>query len=266
MTAALSPSRGRARIGIVTPFSNTNLEADLALLRPWGVSCHIVRATGYDLDAVPDGDQMRRFAQASLDTILETLMAARPDVVLYGCTSATMAMGPDYDRAFRARIEAVAGVPAVTAAGALVEALDDLDAEAVGFCSPYTEALARQAAAFLEAAGRRVVGMAHVGTDLDNDGQGALTPAEVLALARRADHPEAEAIVLSCTDMRAVETIAALEEETGKPAVTSNQAMMHAAISRLGLPDRVPGRLGEAARRDDGRHVSEGAFASIARA
>ena len=190
---------------------------------------------------------MRRFAQAFLDTILEALMAARPDVVLYGCTSATMAMGPDYDRAFRARIEAVAGVPAVTAAGALVEALDDLDAEAVGFCSPYTEALAHQAAAFLEAAGRRVVGMAHVGTDLDNDGQGALTPAEVLALARRADHPEAEAIVLSCTDMRAVETIAALEEETGKPAVTSNQAMVHAAISRLGLPDRVPGRLGEAA-------------------
>ena len=117
---ALSPSRGRARIGIVTPFSNTHLEADLALLRPWGVSCHIVRASGYDLDAVPDGEQMRRFARTSLDSVLKTLMAARPDVVLYGCTSATMAMGPDYDRAFRARIEDIAGVPAVTAAGALV--------------------------------------------------------------------------------------------------------------------------------------------------
>ena len=263
--ARLSPSRGRARIGIVTPFSNTNLEADLALLRPWGVSCHIVRAGGYDLDAVPDGAQMRRFAQASLDGVLELLMAARPDVVLYGCTSATMAMGPDYDRAFRARIEAAAGVPAVTAASALIEALDALGAETVGFCSPYTEALARQAAAFLEAAGRRVVRIAHVGADLDNEGQGALSPEEVLALARRADHARAEAIVLSCTDMRAVEAIAALEDETGKPVVTSNQAMMHAAIARLRLPDRVPGRLGELGRAG-APHSSEGALASIARA
>ncbi|MBC6441133.1 MAG: Asp/Glu racemase [Rhodospirillales bacterium] len=240
-----SRSRGRARIGIITPFTNTNLEADIALLRPDGVSCHVMRAGGYDLDAVPDSEQMRKFALAGLDDVLAMLLPAKPDIVLYGCTSATLSMGPDYDRNFCAMIEDKSGVPAVTAAGALVEALNDLDARTIGFCSPYTEELNRESAAFLGASGRQVIQSAYVGEDLDSDGQNALTPPVVFDLGLRADHPQADAIVMSCTDMRAVEVITALESRTGKPVVTSNQALFHVANKRLGLNNRVMGRLGE---------------------
>ncbi|MBT5434592.1 MAG: Asp/Glu racemase [Rhodospirillaceae bacterium] len=237
-------TRGRARIGVVTPFTNTNLEADLALLRPVGVSCHIARAGGYDIDAVPDSEKMRQFALAGLDTVLESLCAARPDIILYGCTSATLSMSPAYDREFCERIEAQAGVPALTAAGAIVEALDDLDIRTIGFCSPYTEELNREAAAFLGETGRQVIQSAYIGKDLGNYGQSELPPDQVLTLGKQADHPQAQAIVLSCTDMRSVEVIDDLEAATGKPVITSNQAMMYCAIKRLGLPDRVPGRLG----------------------
>jgi len=239
------PTRGTARIGVITPFTNTNLEADLVLLRPAGCSCHVARAAGYDADEVPDSEQMRQFALAGLDDVLALLVPARPDVILYGCTSATLSMGPEYDRTFCAMIEEKAGVPAITAAGALVEALDDLGAGTIGFCSPYTEELNREAAAFLGAGGHQVVQSAYVGEDLDSEGQNGLTPERVFALGLEADHDQAEAIVMSCTDMRAVEVIEALEERVGKPVVTSNQAMMHAAIKRLGLGDRVPGRLGD---------------------
>ena len=242
--SAISPSRGVARIGAIVPVSNTNFEPDMVMLRPAGVSLHFMRAGGYDLDAVPDSDQMRKFADASLEPTLAALAAAQPDVVLYGCTSATLSHGPQYDTAFQARIAALAGVPAITAAGALVEALVDLGVRRVGFCSPYTEQLNREAADYLNAAGFDVVHTTYVGTDLGNYGQGALIPDEVFALGRRADHADAEAVVLSCTDMRAVEIIDRLEDALGKPVVTSNQATMHAAIKRLGLPDRVPGGLG----------------------
>ena len=174
MTAHCS-SRGRARFGVVVPFSNTNLEPDMMLLRPPGVSLHFMRAGGYDLDAVPDSEQMRGFALASLDQVLEALMAAKPDILLYGCTSATLSHGPDFDREFRAEIERKAGVPAVTAAGALVEALSDLGITKVGFAAPYSEPLNGEAAEFLEQSGFHVVAMASVGRDLGNYGQGALT-------------------------------------------------------------------------------------------
>ena len=45
----VSYSRGKARIGVFVPFTNVNLEADMALLRPPGVSFHFQRLGGYVL-------------------------------------------------------------------------------------------------------------------------------------------------------------------------------------------------------------------------
>ncbi len=39
-------SRGRARMSIVVPFSNTNVEPDMQMLRPDGVSLHFARVGG----------------------------------------------------------------------------------------------------------------------------------------------------------------------------------------------------------------------------
>ena len=79
-----------------------------------------------------------------------------------------------------------------------------------------------------------------VDEDLGNYGQAEITPDEVFDMGVRADSDAAEAIVLSCTEMRSVEVISQLEDTLGKPVVTSNQAMMYEACCLLGLP---PGEL-----------------------
>ena len=232
------PTRGRARIGVVVPFSNTNLEPDMAMLCPPGVSVHFARAGGYDLDAIPDEHQMRRYSDAPFEEVVDSLSGCRPDIVLYGCTSATLARGPEFDADFRRRIEEHAAIPAVTAASAVIEALRDLEVERFAFSSPYVSSLNDLAVSFIEAFGFRCVGRADAGAPLGNDEVAALTPEDVAALAGEADCAEAEAIVLSCTDMRAAEAVPAIEASQDKPVVTSNQAMMHAALKRLGLsPD-----------------------------
>lgn len=239
-------SRGRARIGVVVPVSNTNLEPDMGLMRPDGVSLHFARAGGYDLDVVPDSEQMRQFALSSLDQVISDLSAVRPDLVLYGCTSATLAHGPAFDRQFCASIKAKSGVPAATAAGALVNALSSLGIQKIAFSSPYVAALNDEAIGFLAQSGYETVSRKDVDEDLGNYGQGALTPEEVYDLGKAANSTDAEAIVLSCTEMRAVEAIEALERDLAKPIVTSNQAMMFTASVLLGLePASVPsyGRL-----------------------
>ena len=92
--------------------------------------------------------------------------------------------------------------------------------------------------------GFRTVSRAYVGEDLGNYGQGALTPEEIFDLGCRADHRDAEALVLSCTDIRAVEAIEALERDLRKPVVTSNQALMFCAVRRLGLVFPATPRIG----------------------
>lgn len=241
----VSESRGRARLGVLVPFTNSNLEADLVMLRPPGVSLHFARLGGYDRDEIPDEKQMAALGAADLEEPLRLIAGVRPDAVLYGCTSATLTHGLAFDRALAERIESACGAITVTAAGALLTALEALAVTGIGFASPYVGAINRQAIDFFAQAGIETCTCADIGRELGNYGQGALTPEEVFELGRRADHPQAQAIVLSCTDMRSVETIERLEGALGKPVVSSNQAMLFAAQRALAVegPDAPIGSL-----------------------
>ncbi len=239
----LSEDRGQWRIGVIVPVSNSNLEPDMVRMKADGMSMHFMRAGGYDLDEIPDSAQMRQFAEASLTPVMEGLCAVRPHGIIYGCTSATLAHGVDYDHHFVARMEQISGIPCVTAAGSLVMALNALGLSRVAFSSPYTRTLNEEGAAFLHSAGIDVVHCHYIGTDLGNYGQSELSPEDVFALGLAADHPNADAVVLSCTDMRAVEVVETLEQQLGKPVVTSNQASLFAVAAKLGAATRVPGVL-----------------------
>ena len=236
-----SHSRGRARFGIFVPFTNTNIEPDMMMLRPERVSLHFARLGGYDADEIPDEDQMASLGAADMEEPLRLIQGAKPDVVFYGCTSATLTHGPDFDRNLAATISAQSGAKTVTAAGALVHAIRALGAHRVAFASPYVPAINDQAIAFLASEGIETVSRADVEGTLDNEGQGAMTPEDVIVLAKRADSTNARAVVLSCTDMRSVEAIDRLERELGKPVVTSNQAMMFQAMEMAGLTEAPTG-------------------------
>ena len=237
----MSRSRGRARFGTLVPFTNTNLEPDMGLLRPDGVSLHFARIGGYDQDEIPDAEQMHGLGAADLAEPLKLLQGVRPNVILYGCTSATLTHGVAFDRALAARIKAESGAHTVTAAGALVHVLKFLDVTRIGFASPYVAAINDMAVAFLAEAGLHTVARSELSNVLDNYGQGALSPQAVYELGISADHPDAKAVVLSCTDMRSVEITASLERDIGKPVITSNQAMMFQALQLAGINDALPG-------------------------
>ena len=236
-----SPTRGRARIGVFVPFTNTNLEPDMIMMRPGGVSLHFARLGGYDEDKIPDEAQMAGMGVADMDEPLMLLQGAKPDVIMYGCTSATLTHGPAFDCDLAKRISSQSGAKTVTAAGALVHALKTLGVTRIGFASPYVPALNDEAIAFLAKEGIETVARGEVAEALGNAGQGALTPEEVLALGQKANADAVQAVVLSCTDMRSVEAISQLESKLGKPVVTSNQAMMFQAMQLAGLFDAPVG-------------------------
>ncbi|MDG1431017.1 MAG: Asp/Glu racemase [Paracoccaceae bacterium] len=237
----MKQTRGRARFGILVPFTNTNLEPDMTLLWPEGVSMHFARMGGYDQEEIPDAEQMHGLGASDLDGPLHLLQGVNPDVILYGCTSATLTHGPTFDRELAARIKADSGAETVTAAGALVHAIKTLGADRIGFASPYVSAINDMAVGFLGESGIETVSRSEVGTALDNYGQRELNPDTVFELGLAADHPDATAIVLSCTDMRSVEIIARLEQAVGKPVITSNQAMIFQAMQLAGFNEALPG-------------------------
>ena len=115
----------------------------------------------------------------------------------------------------------------------------------MGFASPYVGEINQLAIRFLESQQITTVNCADIGRELGNYGQGELSPDEIAELACCADHPDAQALVLSCTDMRSVEVIERIESRLGKAVITSNQAMMFCLMRALGLEhqDNCPGQL-----------------------
>lgn len=223
------------RLGMIVPASNTNAEPDCQMLAPAGLTLHVTRSGGYEVDAIPDSDEMRRFARQALDQQLRLLVDARVELVAYACTSATLADGPEFDREFCAEITAKSGLPAVTTAGALADAIKSVGARRVGFTSPYVQSLADESIDFLRRCDIETVNRADFNRALNSLEQNALTPADAYEMGLKADHPEAQAVVISCTDFRALEAIPALEAALGKPVITSNSALMHACLERLGI-------------------------------
>ena len=238
-------ARAGTRIGVLVPFTNTNLEPDLMLMRPPNCSFHCQRTGGYDADEVPGADQMTQLGMFDISHDLAMIAGARPDVVLYGCTSATLTHGAEFDRDLAMKIAAGSGAVSLTAAGSLVAAIQALGTHRVGFVSPYVGDINDQAVNFLMQNGIETVKRAYIGHDLGCYGQGELTPDEIYNLALKADSPQVEAIILSCTDMRSVEVIERIETTLNKPVVTSNQAMMFCLCKKLDIPRHpgLPGRL-----------------------
>jgi maleate isomerase/arylmalonate decarboxylase len=224
------------RIGLIVPSSNTNVEPDCVSLCPAGVTIHSARSGGYDVEAIPDSNEMRNFVRQSLDQNCQDLMDARVDIIAYGCTSATLADGPAFDVEFCQNLTAMTGRPAITTAGALVTAVHQIGATRVAFTSPYVKILSDEAVSYLTQSGIAVVNTASFDQELSSLEQNALTPQDAYDMALKADHKDAQAIVISCTDYRALEAVPAIEHALGKPVITSNQALMFACLKRLNIP------------------------------
>jgi maleate cis-trans isomerase len=236
MTDKINYAPRSKRIGLIVPSSNTNAEPDCVSLCPTGVTIHSARSGGYDVEAIPDSNEMRNFVRQSLDQNCKDLMDARVDLIAYGCTSATLSDGPEFDAEFCRKLTDMTGRPAVTTAGALVEAIQHIGTARVAFTSPYVKHLSQDAVEYLTKSNINVVNEVSFEQELNSIEQNALTPQDAYDMALKADHTDAQAIVISCTDYRSLEAVPAIEQKLGKPVITSNQALMFACLKRLDVP------------------------------
>ena len=231
--------RGKRRLRLLVPPGNTTMEDDFSRWMSDSVALHVNR-----LYTPPDPDEVMGL-QAMGDQVGESarLLALAPvDVIAFGCTSGSFLNGLGYDQQIVESIEAASGgVRAVATARAVVDALNVLGVKRIAACSPYVDEVNRRLIKFYTDAGFEIVNFDAVDTvktpdinDVDTD--------VALNLAMGVDRPEAEAIFISCTAFRgAAEVIDDLEEKTGKPVVTSNQATFWACMREMGVNGPVKG-------------------------
>jgi maleate cis-trans isomerase len=229
----------RAKLGLIVPPTNTANEAEWGLMAPAGVSIHSARMPLHTDTESAEGkaalhrdvcDYARDLAQASVD------------LIVYGCTAGSMVSPvtvlPDLMRK-------ETGIAAITTAQAIIEALRALGVHKLSIGTPYHDALNNHEHHFLSDHGFEILtieGLGYGANGPDEYRNIARVPGGVVEeLAQRVDHPDADALLLSCTDLATLEAIPKLEKALGKPVVSSNSATLWYALRRAGITDSIAG-------------------------
>ncbi len=233
----------RARLGFLVPPGNPTVEPEMMQLVPAGVSLHFARLVATGSTGTAEGLEARnRSYLEHIDTSAALLAMVHPDVMVLAHTASSYALGREGEAQLIAQLEKRTESRVITAAGAALQALAHLDARRIALATPYPKAISRQGKEYLEANGLQVVGYGR----LENVRNIYEETAErAYRLARQVDTAEAEAVFISGTGLPTLPILDMLEQDLGKPVLSSATAMMWLALrtARVGQPVAGYGRL-----------------------
>lgn len=233
---AAGPAEEPVRIGLLALATDATVERDFARLASGD---GVVVATARLPLRIPHSDAAFLALADEIPAALARLVPDRPlDAVVFACTSASSLIGP-------ARVAALVdaarpGTRCTNPATATVEALRALGARRLAVLAPYTPQMTGNVVRFLEAEGFSFSGVSCLGFDTDL-GIGSVPAEAYFGLASAVPRDGADAIFVSCTAARVIDSIEAIEAATGLPVVTSNQAAFWHALHLSGRARPVAG-------------------------
>jgi len=231
------------RIGVLAPPGNVAMERELSLFLPPGVVMNHNRLSR------PGSAISRESLLAmgeSVERAAHDLAQAYPEVINYGCTSGSFLEGIGQEAKLAEKITQVTGIPAFTTSTAVVEAFRALKIATLFIITPYPDAVNEHEFAFLRHYGVKLAGSDSFRCE-SSEAIRAVSSEQVAAMAlkNRAEMAGCDALFLSCTNLYTMDQIAQLERELGLPVISSNQASLWAALTRIGVDGSAtaPGRL-----------------------
>ncbi|WP_368904363.1 maleate cis-trans isomerase family protein [Taklimakanibacter lacteus] len=227
----------RARIGLIVLATDYTIEHEWRQVMSGlpGVALYHSRILN-DAQITPETLRAMepRIAQ-STDVILP---GADFDVIAYGCTSASMAIGEE--KVFARIREARPNVECTTPITAAFAAFHAFGARRIGVLTPYRADVNRIVASYITARGFTVPVFGSFNEEDDNI-VARITPRSIkdgiLAIRKRA---EIDAVFVSCTSVRLAEAAADIEREIGLPVTSSNHAMAWHALRLAKYDEALP--------------------------
>ena len=242
-TQILSPgSKGkgrhaRGRLGFILLNTEETADDDIRTMVPQDVGVFVTRVR------LADPVTVQNLAAVAGDlSDAARLLPENLDAIAYVCTSGSIAAGEAaVERAIR---DAQPGTRPLALVTCVIDALRHLGISRVAVGTPYLDEVNRMEATFLEGHGFEICSMGGLGIARGRD-MTRVEPHDIVRLALDVCTGDCDGIFLSCTALRAVEVVDAIEEQTGRPVVTSNQALVWRMLRQIGVHDAVagPGRL-----------------------
>ena len=219
-----------ARIGLIVLATDHTSEDDFRrMVASDRVRVHVARIA-YANPVTPEN--LRRMQPALTEAAALLLPEEDLEAICYSCTSASVVIGDD---AVEAAITAAKpGAKVVTPTLAAVTGLRALGASRISILTPYTAETSRPMGEYFLRHGFSIASFTCLG--MDDDREMARISADSLhEIACASCTPDAEALFISCTALRAAPIAGRIEAALGRPVVTSNQATAWQCLGAAGL-------------------------------
>jgi maleate isomerase len=225
------------RLGAIILATDLTLERDLTALMPDHVALHVTRI-GFKNPTTPEN---LRAMTPDLSRAADLILPGLPlGAIGFGCTSGGIVIG---DAQVAQAIGTVRpGVPVTAPAQAAIAGMTQLGARRISVLTPYLAQTSAPVLDYFRAAGLDVLRAHSLGLADDRD-IARIAPEAIRQAVLQADHPQADALFVSCTAMPVLRMIPELEAMLGKPVLTSNQAMGWHMLRLAGIASQGPGRL-----------------------
>ena len=229
----------RAKLGFLVPAGTPTVEPEMFEMAPKGVSVHFGRMISRGADGTLNGLEARIVTQIEhLDESVEMLSMIRPDVIALAHTATSYYLGREKEAELTKRLEDRFGLHFITAFGSVIAALNALGIKKIALGTPYDENLTRQGKQNLESYGIEVVNfnwLRNVRNIFEEP------PHRAYRLGKDVNVPDAQAVFLSGVGLPTVSIVGALEQDLGKPVISSSSAMMWNALRLAGVAPVVAG-------------------------
>ncbi len=223
------------RIGVISLATDFNIEQDLRRILPSDVEIFTSRVRNVNPLTIENLRSMAPGISAAADSILP---GTKLDVVIYACTSGTVAIG--IDRIAELVRKARPGVAVSNPVSAALNAFERLAARRISMLTPYTTAVNQEVAALFSGKGYEVLNIAGFGFE-DDTAMTYIDPQDIVEAAVECCDPSADLLFVSCTALRVAGVIDQIEARLGKPVVSSNQALAWHSLRLAGHAKPVAG-------------------------
>ncbi|MGM8366240.1 maleate cis-trans isomerase family protein [Virgibacillus sp. W0181] len=226
----------RARVGLILPMDNAVMEPELNKIEDLdGIEFYGSRLNTNKRENMPENG-------IQLSKVFNELGT---DIIVYSCAETAFLKGVDGNKYIADQITKLTNQPAISAMSSKIEALNHLNIKNIALVTPYTDERTKVMLDFFERMGITVSGSESKDfVQFSEDKRewyecNVQPPHTAYQMAMKANTAEAEAIVISATNFRTFEIIKQLEEDTGKPVITTNQAILWSVINKLSLGVRL---------------------------
>ena len=223
------------RIGVLVPSLDPVVEHDFQRFLPASASFHVARLEQAATARPARDESLARMCDQAPERA-QPLADLGAELILFCCTSASFFKGLGWDRELARRIEEVVGVPALTTSSAVAEAFAALGVRRAFMVTPYPRSANEREQVFFSDHGVEIPEFTSFECEHSHDID-QVTPGAIVerVLAHRAAIDACDGVFVSCTALRAMETVDHLEAELDKPVITSNASALWAALRRLDI-------------------------------